>query len=159
MTSYLYSARMDKETSPNTLESLQPCSGLYSIRKDFMLNGWLAVAVALYVTGELLVKWHPEWNARIRAAAELAPLVPGLLYIRSWARFIKGLDELQRRIQLEAWLFAAVGTVVIGIVISTLGASGIHLGDLEHGLGMGRAFIASFGLWLAGSALASRRFK
>jgi hypothetical protein len=150
---------MDKETSPNTLESLQPCSGLYSLRRDFMLNAWLAVAVVVYVTSELLLKWHPGWSARVRAATALAPLVPGLLYIRSWARFINGLDELQRRIQLEAWLFAAIGTVVIGIVLNTLGASGIHLGDLEHGLGMGQAFIAAFALWLVGSALASRRFK
>ena len=96
---------------------------------------------------------------RVRAAIALAPLVPGLLYVRSWMRFIGGLDELQRRIQLEAWLFAVTGTVLIGIAISTLNTSGIQLGGLEHGLGMGGAFIVAFALWLVGSAIANCRYK
>src|SRR5271157_1443839 len=124
MTSYLYSARMTKENPPNTLESLQPCSGLYSLRKDIKLNAWLAVAVAIYTIDQLLAKWHPGWSVTIRAAVALAP---GLLYIRSWMRFTSGLDELQRRIQLEAWLFAVIGTVLTGIAISTLNESGVHL--------------------------------
>ena len=150
---------MAKENTPNTLESVQPCSGLYSLRKDIKLNAWLAVAVAIYVMAQLLAKWHPEWSVTIRATIALAPLAPGLLYIRSWMRFISGLDELQRRIQLEAWLFAVTGTVLIAIAISTLNASGIHLGGLEHGLGMGWAFIVAFALWLVGSAIANCRYK
>jgi hypothetical protein len=159
MTSKLYSVGMTKEKTPNTLESVQPCSGRYSLRKDMKLNAWLGVAVALYVIARLLAKWHPEWSAEIRAAIALAPLVPGLLYVRSWMRFIGGLDELQRRIQLEAWLFAVTGTVLIGIAISTLNTSGIQLGGLEHGLGMGGAFIVAFALWLVGSAIANCRYK
>jgi hypothetical protein len=147
------------ETPPNTLEFLQPCSGQYSARKDIRLNAWLAVAVAVYVIGQLLDKWHPGWSVAIRAALALAPFAPGLLYVRSWMRFISGLDELQRRIQLEAWLFAVMGTMLAGIAINTLGESGIHLGGLEHGMGMGWAFIVGFVPWLVGSALANCRYK
>jgi len=113
----------------------------------------------VYCLNLLLARRHPEWSVTIRAASALAPLVPGLLYIRSWMRFINGLDELQRRIQLEAGLFALVGTLLVGISISTLGASGVQLGELGHGLGMGMAFIVTFVLWLVGSAIASCRFK
>ncbi len=150
---------MIKNNPPNTLETLQPCSGLYSLKKDIKLNAWLGVAVAVYTVCQLLIKWHPGWNVAIRAALALAPMIPGLLYIRSWMRFVNGLDELQRRIQLEAWLFAVVGTVLSGIAVSTLGESGVHLGELEHGMGMGWAFIAAFIFWLVGSAVANCRYK
>jgi hypothetical protein len=150
---------MTQENSPNTLESLQPCSGLYSFRKDLKLNAWLAVTVATYIGSLLMAKWNPEESTTMRATIALAPLLPGLLYIRSWARFINGLDELQRRIQLEAWAFAAIGTVLTCLAIDTLNESGVHLGVLEHGLGMGQAFFVAFPLWLVGSAVASRRFK
>jgi hypothetical protein len=150
---------MTKEDPPNTLESLIPCSGSYSVRKDIKLNAWLAVAVAVYCIGQLLANWHPGWSATIRAAIALAPLLPGLLYVRSWRRFISGLDELQRRVQLEAWLFAAMGTVLTGIAVSTLSESGVQMGGLEHGLGIGWAFMVAFFFWLLGSAIANRRYK
>jgi hypothetical protein len=150
---------MIKKNPPNTLEALQPCSGLYSVKKDIKLNAWLGVAVATYTLGQLLAKWHPGWGLATRAAIALAPLVPGVLYIRSWMRFVGGLDELQRRIQLEAWLFAVGGTVLAGIAITTLNESGVHLGGLEHGLGMGSAFIVAFVFWLVGSAVANCRYK
>jgi hypothetical protein len=159
VTSYLYIAQMTQENTPNTLESLQPCSGLYSFRKDLKLNAWLAVTTATYILSLLVVKWNPEASATVRATISLAPLIPGLLYIRSWARFITGLDDLQRRIQLEAWLFAAVGTVLVGLTVDTLNESGIRLGGLEHGLGMGEVFIVAFALWLFGSGIASHRYK
>ena len=150
---------MMKKNPPNTLETLRPCSGLYSLRKDIKLNAWLAAAVATYTLDQLLAKWHPDWSVTTRAAMALAPLVPGLLYIRSWVRFVGGLDELQRRIQLEAWLFSVVGTVLTAIAVSTLNEAGVHLGELEHGLGMGWAFMVAFVFWLVGSAIANCRYK
>ena len=123
------------------------------------LNAWLFVATVVYLASQLAAKWHPGWSVTIRASLALAPLVPGLLYVRSCMRFVSGLDELQRRIQLEAWLFAFIGTVLVGITISTLSASGAHLGGLDHGLGMGQAFIVAFVLWLVGSAIANCRYK
>jgi hypothetical protein len=155
----LYSFPVNKTNPPNTLESLQPCSGDYSLAKDIKLNAWLAVATAVYAVNLWLARRHPEWSVPIRATLALAPLLPGLLYIRSCMRFISALDELQRRIQLEAWLFAAMGTALIGITISTLSASGVHLGGLGFGLGIGQAYIVTFVLWLVGSAIANCRFK
>ena len=150
---------MNKQNPPNTLESLQPCSGLYSLRKDLKLNFWFFVATVTWVANLALAKSHPEWGPSTRAACALSPLVPGLLYLRSCMRFVGGLDELQRRVQLEAWLFAAIGTLLIGTAVNTLGSSGVRMGELEHGMGVGSAAILTFALWLVGCAVANRHYK
>jgi hypothetical protein len=147
---------MDK---PNTIESITPHSGHYSPRKDIQLNGWLAVATATYVVELLLLKRNPGWSPIFQSTLALAPMLPGFLYVRSWLRFIRGLDELQRRIQLEAFLFAALGTILVSTVVNTLNANGIAVGFMSHGLGLGGVFLAMFPLWLAGGAIASCRYQ
>ena len=146
-------------SKPNTIESVQPLSGHYSWKQDLRLNAWFVVAALVYGLGCLLLKRQPNWSVSARAMISLAPLVPGLLYIRSGLRFVRGMDELQRRIQLEAWLFAALGTLLVEIVINIAGASGIHLGLIERGLGVGQTFTLTFALWLVGSAIAHRRYQ
>jgi hypothetical protein len=150
---------VNKPNTLSTLESVQPFSGHYSCKKDIRLNAWFLVAAAVYITDQVLEKHHPEWSVPVRAGLALAPLFPGLLYIRSCMRFVSGLDELQRRIQLEAWLYATMGTVLTGIALSTLSSSGVRLGELDHGLGIGRAFMLVFAMWVIATALASRRYK
>ncbi len=147
---------MDK---PNVMESVEPCSGHYSLKADLQLNAWLLVATVMHLAEQFLVRAHPEWSPLARALLALAPLIPGLLYVRSWMRFIRGLDELQRRIQLEAFLFAAVGTVIVGAVVSTLNAHGIPTGWMKHGPGMGTAFMAMLVLWSVGWGIAKCRYK
>jgi hypothetical protein len=147
---------MDK---PNLIESIIPCSGHYSLKKDLHLNAWLAVATATYVAELYLTTRHPDWSPLTRGLIALAPLIPGFLYIRGWLQFIRGLDELQRRIQLEAFLFTALGTIIVGTVIDTLNASGVSLGFLRHGLGLGGAFMVMFTLWLLAGAVVNCRYK
>ena len=145
---------------PNLLESvLQPCSDHYSLKKDLRLNAWMLVATAVYVAISVLLKRHPEWSPLTRGLLNLTPMIPGVLYVRTCLRFIRGMDELQRRIQLEAWLFAALGSLIIGAVINTLNDSGVSLGDLKHGLSLGGTFALTFVLWLVGTAISNRRYK
>ena len=144
---------------PNTLESLEPCSGQYSLKADLKLNAWLVVATLVAGVSMYLRRQHPAWEGPVQAACALAPLVPGLLYVRSWLRFIRGLDELQRRLQLEALLFAAFGTLLIGTVINVLNANGVGWRGLTHGLELGGAFTLMFVLWLVGTGIAKCRYK
>ena len=146
---------------PNLIESYEPCSGSYSWKKDLRLNLWLGVTTVLYCVILWLVKKHPEWSPLTRGVFSLLPLVPALLYVGSWMRLIRGMDEMQRRIQLEGFLFGAVGTVFIGVIFSTLNANGVlPLGAMQsHGLGLGGAFVAMFALWLVGTALANKRYR
>ncbi len=145
---------------PNLIESvLQPCSEHYSFKKDLRLNAWMMVATAVYVAILALLKQHPEWSPLTRGLLTLTPMIPGVLYVRTCLRFIRGMDELQRRIQMEAWLFAALATVIIGTVINNLNAQGVELGLLKHGLSLLDAFALTFVLWLVGTARANRRYK
>lgn len=145
--------------NPNRIENFVPLSGQYSLKKDLRLNAWLAVATVVYIGALFLVKHHPEWSPVTRGLLKLSPLLPGLLYVRSWVRLVRGLDELQRGIQLEAFLIAALGTLLVELVITTLADTGGTLGDLSHGLGIGGVFIVMFPLWLLGWGIANCRYK
>jgi hypothetical protein len=150
---------MNKSNTPNTIESVLPLSGQYSCKKDLRLNAWFVVAASFYVISLSLVLHHPEWSVPLKSGVALAPLVPGMLYVRSCVRFIRGLDELQRRIQLEAWLFAALGVVFVEMAINILNENGVPLRIFRQGLGLGTTFILMFALWIIGSAIANRRYK
>jgi hypothetical protein len=144
---------------PNTFESVAPLSGAYSFKKDLCLNAWLFVAMTVYLAQLYFAKQHPEWSPLTRALVTLSPLLPGMLYVRNCLRFIRGMDELQRRVQLEAWLFAALWALLITTVVNTLNASGVALGNFKHGLSLGGTFALTFGLWAVGTAIANCRYK
>ena len=144
---------------PNTLESVAPCSGQYSLKTDLKLNAWLAVAAPVAILGEYWWRHHSDAAVPLRVAVALSPLIPFLLYVRSGLRFIRGLDELQRQVQFEAALFATLGTLLIGTALNVLNAHGVVWPGVPHGLGYWSAFGVMFALWLVGSALANRRYK
>ena len=143
----------------NLVEPCDPPFGHIPWKKDLRLNAWLAVATLLYGAMLWVGKRHPDWNPLVRGLLQLSALIPVLLYMRSWMRFVRSLDELQRAIQLEALLFAALGTVIAGSIVATLNACGVDLGGLKHGLSLGSAFITMFVLWLVGGGLATRRYR
>ena len=145
---------------PNQIESYIPLSGQYSLQKDLRLNAWLAVTAAVYLAVIFMNKGHPNWSPLTRGLLMLTPLLPALLYIRAWVRLVRGMDELQRGIQLEAFLFAAMGTVLISVIIATLNAAGLDLGVmLRPGLGLGGTFFVMYPLWLVGTAIANCRYQ
>lgn len=130
-----------------------------SLRREFKFNAWLAVATVTYLITLYLVREHPDWPPAIKVAVTLLPIAPGLLYLRSGLRLLRSMDELQRRIQFEAWLFAAIGTVVVGAVINVLNANGVVWDKFPHGLEIGGTYLAMFFLWCLGIATASRRYR
>ena len=141
----------------NTIESLQPCSKQYSFKTDLKLNAWFFVAATVWILGRYLLRTHVEWSPATKIATALAPLIPGLLYVRTCLRFVRGLDELQRRIQLEAWLFAALGTLMVEIVINIVTAN-ISAPILSGMSGFGGVAVLMLTLWLIGSAIANCRY-
>jgi hypothetical protein len=140
---------------PNTIESITPLSGAYSCAADFRLNAWLAVATILWLAGKGIIRFNPELSPAANAAILLAPLVPGLLYARSWWRFVAGMDEMQRRIQLQIFLLATTCTLFVSVVLNTLRDSGLNVGSVS----IGPAFILMISLWTIGSYLSNRRYK
>lgn len=144
---------------PNTVESMTPCSGQYSFKQDMKLSAWLIVACGVYLVGLFVLKHYPDLGSGWKAAVTLAPLIPALLCLRTWVCFIRGLDELQRRMQLEVWLSAALTTVVVGATLSSLSSVGIRWSERLSGLGIGEALGLMFVFWIIGSIRTNRRFQ
>lgn len=130
-----------------------------SFTKELRFNGWLFVATVTYLISLYLVQENSDWVSWLKVAVTLTPVIPGLLYLRSGLKLIRSMDELQRRIQFEAWLFAAVGTVIVGTIINVLNANGIVWEKFPHGLEMGGTYLVMFFMWCVGIASANRRYQ
>ena len=123
------------------------------------LNAWLAVATATYVAALYLVRHHPEWSPTLKTTATLLPVLPGLLYLRKGMQMLRSMDELQRRIQVEGWLFAALGTVVVDTVVNVFNEQGLSGTWPAHGMGVGATYLTMFILWSVGVMIANLRYR
>jgi hypothetical protein len=141
-----------------TPESVQPGRN-YSFRADIKLNGWAFVAVGLAFASRIVISHHPEWSMWLRALVALSPLLPSLFYVRSISRWIRGMDEMQQRIQLGACLIATTGTIFIVLGYNLLIAQGIFLPRLPHGLDWEDTFASVILLYIFGNAIINRRYK
>lgn len=150
--------------TPNALESVRPFSGKYSVKADLKLNAWFGVSALFAIVSQKLLSQHLDSNFPLRAAVALSPLIPFALYVRSCIRFIRGMDELQRRIQVEAWLTACLATLMIGTCINVLNANGVPLSLFglrlfPHGLAFPSAFLVTFVIWIISHGVANRRYE
>lgn len=123
------------------------------------LNLWLAVATGTYLVTLFAVRQHPEWSPGWKVVLTLSPVLPGLLYARAGLRMLREMDELQRRMQMEAWLFAALGTVFVHTVVNVLTAHGLGWEKYPDGLGMGGTYMSMFILWCVGTVIANCRYR
>ncbi len=132
----------------------------YSFSADVKLNAWALVAVAVAVLARILLVRGIEWSSPLRAIVALSPLLPSLLYVRSIARWIRGMDELQRRIQLESCLFATTGTIFVATAVNLLGTAGVLRGTrVENGLGWEGMFALVIAFFVLGTAIINRRYR
>ena|SRR5579862_2644777 len=132
----------------------------YSFRADMKLNAWALVAVGVAWTARWWLQYHRDWGVLLQSFIALTPLVPSLLYVKSIARWIGGMDELQRRIQLEACLFSTTATVFVTTALSLLGGVGImHSARLQHGLGWEGTFAAVIMFYILGNMILGRRYR
>ena len=95
MTSLLYT--VDMTNQPILPESVRPGKH-YSFAADMKLNAWALVAVVVSFVARSLLQHHHDWDATLQSVVALTPILPSLLYLRNIARWIGGMDELQRRI-------------------------------------------------------------
>lgn len=111
----------------------------------------LALYAALLALGFLALRsgWLPGWEG----ALSLALLGPGLLVLRALRRSSATMDELQRRIQLEAFQIAFVGVFLLMVTEALLSVQGSQ----PSPPGTYIAFMAA--AWLVGLGLARRRYE
>lgn len=133
---------------PNDLEELLTLNPKkYSFWTDMQLSGWLTASMLAIVAGDLWLFNHEDCPFFLRVIIAMAPPAMWLLWIRNVAQWIRGLDELQRRIALEAHLFAIISACFVIATLRHLKHEGIlkvifrsshsFLGKLALGFNLG----------------------
>ena len=159
MTSILYSTFMHNLNIP---EELEPGKKEYSFCKDLKVNGWGYLAVALSFGGDVMLARHKDWPAALRVIIALLPVVPALLWGRVFARWIRGMDELHRRMTVEVCLFATTATLFLFTFLRPLVSVGIFRPFEKIGLDFHTWWGTSWLLicfYLLGRKVLHRRFK
>jgi len=88
-------------------------------------GGWMMLAFLTDLPGIYLIEQHKDWPLLVRTLIAMMPLMASLLYVRSTARWIRGMDELHCRIALESFLFAAVAYLFISSAWFLLEKAGV----------------------------------
>ena len=113
---------------PNLPDELDLIGGKkdYSLRTDWKVNGWLYAAVIISGASDVFfLQQIREWPMALRTMVVLAPFLALLVWMRSFARWIRGMDELHRRITLAACFFATAATLFVVTAWHRLDREGI----------------------------------
>jgi hypothetical protein len=148
---------MNIATTNSAPEDIRPRTTPYHRTVAGLL--WLAGATLTYLISLWLLKHHADWPPGARVAVTLAPLLPGILYLRTLLKSFWQMDELQRRIQVEALGFALVGTVVVMTATNIFTAEGIRLVNYPRGFGIGAVYMTMFIFWSIGVSISSFRYR
>jgi hypothetical protein len=143
----------------NDVASGASAQGQPSFKTSWKLLAWFVVAALVAIASDFLLRDHPEWTPALRAACALSPIVPCALYARSYARFVRGMDELQRRIQAESRLIGCLGTLFVVTAIHVLNLHGVPLPAGLRGVNFVVVLIVA-GIWSrVAAAVISRRYQ
>jgi hypothetical protein len=114
----------------------------YSLRANLKANTWAFVAMILSWAGDVWLARHADWGVSARSIMAMVPLVVSAFWVRAFGRWTQGMDELHRRLTLEACLFATVVTLFIVTAWHLLDQAGffqayfmptrLHLGSPFH---------------------------
>jgi len=92
----------------------------------------------------------------LRLLVAVLPLLPSVGYIRCIVNMLRRVDELQRRIQLEAIGFAFAATVIVAMLVDLLQQA--RIAPVVH-WGWGGLWAAMAVLWALGNVVAVRRYR
>jgi len=110
-------------------------------------------AAAVILAAALVGRGYPKGSGMRLALAIVETLATAVcLIVPAWS--VGRLDELQRKIQLEALALAFIGTGILGAGYGFLQAAGVA----PSGWG-GFIWPAMVGLWAIGYVVASRRYR
>ncbi len=115
------------------------------------LSAMVAYAVLL-IASVFLIKHSPS-SAWWLIPLALVPMIPLIFALRAFLRFFHRMDELQRRIQLEAFALSFGVTCLVTFSYGLLGNVGFPV--------ISWVWIPPFmiALWGVGAAIASRRYQ
>ncbi|MGH7951469.1 MAG: hypothetical protein ACREFE_06075 [Limisphaerales bacterium] len=101
-------------TKPNNPDELILIDRQFSLRTAWKVCRWLFVSVVVSVLCDwIFPKEVRQWPFVSRMAVILMEFVPLLLWISDAAKWIRGMDELQRRITVASLFFAVSATLFL----------------------------------------------
>lgn len=113
-----------------------------------------AFAMAAYVVAVFVTVWlTPNIDPTFRAPFVLIPLIPSAFALRAYLRFLGRMDELGRRIQLEALAFGFGAAGMLTFAYGFLENAGFP--KLSYVF----VFPLMIALWGIGGAIATRRYQ
>jgi hypothetical protein len=117
---------------------------------------WGALWVVTYFAVRAALETADDLGTAARVAIALAPLVPFLAFLRLFVAGLRDLDEMERRIQLEALSIAFPLTIVLLMVLGLVELA-TPLSPADWSYRHVWAFLPLF--YFAGLALAGRRYR
>jgi hypothetical protein len=140
----------------------------YSWRMDWQVNGWLFVATLIsafcdIIFGHTVREWPLEWRVGI-VLAQFAALA---LWARGLVVWVRGMDEMHRRITTAAILFAVSATFFFVMLWHRLDAAGLFkviFPTPKNGGGwdiatVGHSFLLLTLFYFLGQSIFNRRYK
>jgi hypothetical protein len=112
----------------------------------------IILILCVAVVSWLLKTW--EFSAALRLALVLAPVSAWIFALISYSRLIQRLDEMQRRIHLEALAFA-----FSGLAVAMIGCEYMRKAGFISALKPDYVLMMMMVLWPIGFAIAWRRYR
>jgi hypothetical protein len=117
--------------------------------RDFLIS--MVLYCVVLIGAIMLYQALPQHPAS--ALLMLLPLAPILFGFRVFIRWVRELDELQKRIQMEAFAFSLGMTGILSLTWGLLESAGLPQISLIW------VFPTSIMLWGLGQAIATRRYQ
>lgn len=127
----------------------QPAGDQAALRRRFI---WIMLAYVVLVMAAVFIVRRgllPGWELPLA----LLPLIPGVLVVFNVVSSLRFMDELEQRIQMEAFGFAFGITFLALLTESLLGIADLEAGDP----GVYLLYMAA--AWLLGQLIARRRYQ
>jgi hypothetical protein len=140
----------------------------YSWRNDWRVNGWLFVATIISAFSDIMFPHLARgWPLGGRVGLVLAQFLAIILWARSLTRWIRGMDELHRRISGTAVLFSISATFFFLMLWHRLDRAGLFdaifpapkTGGSWDICTVGHGFLLLTLFYFAGYSVCNRRFK
>ena len=140
----------------------------YSWRTDWQVNGWLFVATLISAFADIMFpQVVRQWPLGWRVSIVLAEFLCIALWVRNLTHWVRGMDELHRRITTSAVLFAICTTFFCLMLWHRLERAGLFdaiLPGSKAGVGwdictVGHGFLLLTLFYFAGFSFFNRRYK
>jgi hypothetical protein len=156
-------------TKPNVPGEILLGAREYSWRSDCSVNGWLAVAALISGCCDIIFRSaFTAWPLAWKVAIVMTQFVALALWVRSLKQWIRGMDEMHRKITVSAVLFAVSATFGTVLLWQRLEAAGLinalrpaHLlkNSIPDITTVAHSFLLMTFFYVAGHVLFSRRYR